>query len=151
MTRNFTEWQNWILQNLQLLSKRYGKNNVILNAKDWQSIYILNFVLPKNWQKTTTPLLMILPEKSKIFYTPPDRFYFSKGLKTINGKRPKHYFEDDFFNDMSERNLARFSFHLKKGWNPRANCLKGTNLLQVIDGLYKGMEFGAQEAMKCNK
>jgi len=49
---------------------------------------------------------------------------------------------------MKKRNMARFSFHLKKGWNPKINCHQGTNLLHIIDGLYKGMDLGAREVMK---
>jgi len=148
MVNKYQNWQYWILQNLQLLSRIYGKNNVVLNGKTWQSILIYKYRLPSNWKQNTSRLLIVLPKKSKIFYAPPDRFYLDCNLRTITGKRPGHYFERDSFNDMGKLNMARFSFHLKKGWKPKINCQQGTNLLHVIDGLYKGMDLGAREAMK---
>jgi len=148
MVNKYQNWQYWILQNLQLLSRIYGKNNVVLNGKTWQSIVISYFKLPPTWRQKSSRLLIVLPVKSKIFYTPPDRFYLDCKLRTITGKIPGHYFERDSFNDLEKHNMARFSFHLKKGWNPKANCQEGTNLLHVIDGLYKGMDLGAREAMK---
>ncbi len=75
MPNQYSDWQEWILQNLFFLSKRYGKDNVVLNGKTWRSILILYYKLPPSWKQTTTRLLIVLPEKSKIFYNPPDRFY----------------------------------------------------------------------------
>ncbi|MCK5127311.1 MAG: hypothetical protein KAR42_13735 [candidate division Zixibacteria bacterium] len=147
MFNKYTDWQNWILQNLQLLTKMYGKNNVVLNGKNWQSILIINYPLPSSWKQRATMLLIILPKKSHVFYTAPDRFYIDKGLKTITGKTPGHYFEDDDFNDMSKNNMARFSFHLKTGWKPKIHCNAGTNLSHVIYGLGKGMDKAAREVM----
>ena len=147
MLNQYKDWQYWILQNLQLLYKIYGQDNVVLTGDNWQSMSIRHFVLPDNWGQETTRLLIILPAKSKIFYTPPDRFYLEKGLRTITGETPRHYFESKGFNDMSKQNLDRFSFHLKRGWDPKINCQDGTNLLHIIDGLYKGLDLGAREAM----
>lgn len=148
MSNKYQNWQYWILQNLQLLGRIYGKNNVVLNGKTWQSILIYKYRLPPTWEQYSSRLLIVLPGKSKIFYTPPDRFYLDCKLRTITGKRPSHYFENSDFNDMKKQNMARFSFHLKSGWSPKVNCQKGTNLLHVIDGLYKGMNLGARETMK---
>ncbi len=148
MKPKIQNWQYWVLQNIVLLSKRYGKRNIIFNNQNWQSIFIKNYALPYNWRKQTTFLLILLPKSSQILYNPPDRFYIEKNLKAYNGKRPTHYYEDSGFNDLSRHNLARFSFHVEKGWNPNLNSIKGTNLLHVLDGLQKGMYKAAQEVLK---
>jgi len=148
MASNYTDWQYWILQNLALLSKRYGKNGVVLNGQTWQSILIFFYSLPPAWTSMTSRLLIVLPAKSKIFYTPPDRFYLDPGLRTVTGQRPAHYFEDQGFNDLARQGLARFSFHLKKGWKPKTECQQGTTLVDVIDAFYIALDMAAREAMK---
>lgn len=147
MSDKLTDWQYWLLQNLRLLSKRYGKEGVVINGKTWRSILIFHFALPPTWERRTSRLLIVLPEKSQIMYTPPERFYLDWGLLTITGKKPAHYFENNDFNDMAKNRLARFSFHLVEGWNPRQNCLEGTTLVDVMAALYKGLESGAREVM----
>lgn len=148
MASKYSDWQYWILQNLALLGKRYGKNGVVLNAKTWRSILIFYYSLPPTWKPRTSRLLIVLPPKSKVFYTPPDRFYLDLGLRTVAGTRPAHYFEDEGFNDMAKHRIARFSFHLTEGWRPKLQCQQGTTLPDVIDALYEGLDIGAREAMK---
>ena len=143
----YNKYQTWILQNLQLLTKMYGKNNVVLNAKNWQSILIRQYPLPSSWRHKTSRLLIVLPSKSSIFLAAPDRFYLNTGLKTTSGVRPGHYFENAAFNDKQNQNWARFSFHLKQGWKPKMQCQNGSNLSHVIHGLYKGMDKAAREVM----
>jgi len=89
-----------------------------------------------------------LPEKSQVLYTPPERFYLEKGLKTIKGDRPSHYFESHGFNDMASYDLARFSFHLKQGWKPSLQCQEGTNLVDVIEAFYMALDSAARETMQ---
>jgi len=148
MSNKFSDWQYWILQNLQLLSKKYGENRVLLDAKTWQCLLIANFGLPPTWRQTTSQLIIILPEKAQVFCASPDRFYLEKGLRTVTGEKPRHYFESAGFNDMSGSNLARFSFHLKKGWYPKMHCKNGTTLLDILEGLCLGLDSAAREAMK---
>lgn len=147
MASNLTDWQYWMVQNLALLSKKYGRDGVVLNGKTWRSILIFYFALPPSWNRRTTRLLIVLPEKSKLFYAPPDRFYIDVGLRLANGSIPAHYFEGQGFNDLSSQGLARFSFHLTDGWQPALESQNGTNLLHVIDGLYRGMNSAAREVM----
>ena len=123
------------------------RNNVILNIQTWQSLVIKKFPLPENWKQYNSTLMIILPERSQLFYSPPDRFYLDWGLKAINGLTPEHYFENHSFNDFSKHRIARFSFHVQSGWVPAMNCTKGSNLLHVLDGLYKGMYTGAKEVL----
>ena len=148
MRNKYSDWQHWIIQNLQLLARRYGKDRVMLNGKTWRSILILYYRLPQTWRRRTSRLLIVLPSESKIFYTPPDRFYMDLGLRTVNGQVPAHYFEGKGYNDMAKHEMARFSFHLNKGWNPKVQCQDGTNLLHIIDGLYKGLDSAARETMQ---
>lgn len=144
MGQNIKDFQHWILQNLYLFCKAFGKSNVVLNTKTWRSILINRFALPYNWRPSYSRLLIILPKGSRIFYNPPDRFYLDKGLRAINGKTPGHYFENAGFNDMAQYNIARFSFHVKQGWNPKIDAENGTNLLHVIKGLKIGLNDAAQ-------
>ncbi|MCP4603462.1 MAG: hypothetical protein GY847_23580 [Proteobacteria bacterium] len=145
MVSRYSDWQYWILQNLALLSKRYGKDGVVLNGKTWRSILIFYYKLPPFWTPRTSRLLIVLPPKSKVFYAPPDRFYLDLGLQTFYGQKPAHYFEIEDFNDMAKHGMARFSFHLKNGWNPRVQCQQGTTLVDVIDALYAGLDSAAKE------
>ena len=147
MAKQYANWQYWILQNVKLLGKAFGKNRVVLNGKNWQSILIFAYLLPDTWKQQKSHLLIVLPAKSKVLYTPPERFYMDWGLRLINGKKPPHYFEDSDFNDMRNQNMARFSFHLKEGWNPKIQCLEGTNLLHVVQGFYKGLISAAKEGL----
>jgi len=147
MSKNYQDWQSWILQNLLYLTRLYGKNNVLLDTKTWQSILIRHYYLPPTWKQDTSPLLIVLPEKAQIFYSAPDRFYLKKGLRAINGKKPGHYYENKGFNDLHNLDYARFSFHLEKGWDPKIDCKCGTNLIHVIGGLYKGLDLAAREVM----
>lgn len=147
MISEYSGWQYWILQNLELLSKKYGKEGAVLNAQTWQSILIFYYSLPNTWRQKTSRLLIILPAQSKVFYTPPDRFYLDKGLKTNSGNKPTHYYESHGFNDMDNNGLARFSFHLKKGWEPKLPCEQGTTLLDVLEAFQLALNSAAKEAM----
>ncbi len=148
MSQKLHNWQYWVIQNVFLLTKRFGKQNVIFNQNNWQSIFIRRFELPVSWSQKYTSLLILLPKSAQILYSPPDRFYIEKKLTAKNGKFPTHYFQEKGFNDLSKHNLARFSFHVNNGWNPNINSIKGTNLLHVLDGLHKGMHRAAQEVLK---
>jgi hypothetical protein len=148
MNDNLTDWQYWILQNLHLLSKIYGKEGVVLNAKTWRSILIFFYQLPDSWEQKSSRLLIVLPSKAQIFYAHPDRFYLDMGLRTATGQKPHHYFENESFNDMAGQGLARFSFHLKKNWKPKVDCLQGTTLVDVIEAFYKGLDLAARETMR---
>ena len=145
MASNMSDWQQWILENLADLSKRYGKDGVVLNGKTWRSILIFYYALPPGWNRKTSRLLIVLPKQSDIFYAPPDRFYLDKGLRAIDGKTPPHYFEDVGFNDLAKQGLARFSFHLNKGWHPSRQCSSGTTLIDAITALYHGLESAIRE------
>ena len=149
MAQQYADWQYWVLQNVKLLSQAFGQNRIVLNGRNWQSILIFGYLLPDTWKQQKSRLLIVLPPKSQIFYKPPERFYMDWGLRLINGKRPPHYFENDSFNDKKNQKMARFSFHVKENnWNPRINCLDGTNLHQVIQGFYKGLISAAKEGLK---
>lgn len=147
MERGYSERDYWVIGNLYLLAKRYGKEGVVLDAKEVRSLMIFYFNLPETWQPRTSRLLIVLPSGPSLFHSAPDRFYLDKGLKTITGKEPAHYFEGNGFNDMSRQGLARFSFHITKNWFPKVAIDDGTTLIDVIDRLYQGMDIAAKEVM----
>ncbi len=147
MHDTYSDWQYWILQNIQLLSKRYGKDGVVLDGKTWRSILIFYYCLPESWKPRSSRLLIVLPPKSQIFHAPPDRFYMDRSLRTVTGQMPAHYYEEGGFNDLTKQGMARFSFHLKKGWQPKREHLKGTTLIDVIDAFYLALDMAAMEVM----
>lgn len=138
--------QKWLLENANLLSQRFGGDRVVIDGTHWQFILIHNYPLPANWKQSRSRLLIRFPKISRIFTIPPDHFYLDTGLRTVRGTKPAHYFESEEFNDLSKYGLARFSFHIKKGWNPAIPCTMGTNLLHVLDMLNEGMYEAAEEA-----
>jgi hypothetical protein len=148
MTQRCQQWQQWILHNLTDLSRIYGRNDVVLDAKTWRSILIVSYRLPTNWTPSRSRLLVVLPQGPQIFYSPPNRFYLDKGLRLISGRIPEHYFERGNYNDMSNRGMARFSFHLERGWHPRPEYYGGTTLKDVLRALNRGLSLAAEETMK---
>ncbi len=143
-----TDWECWIVYNLQLLSKRFGRRQVTLDAKTRRSLLIMNYPLPRTWRQRRSRLLIVLPKKGKIFHSAPDRFYLDRGLRTVSGKKPAHYFENRGFNDLSDKGLARFSFHMVKGWHPNRACRGGTTLLDLLAAFDRGLDSAAREVMK---
>lgn len=138
--------QNWLLENGNLLSQKFGGDKVIIDGSHWSFILIHGYPLPVNWKQSRSRLLIRFLDISRIFSIPPNNFYLDSGLRTLNGTVPTHYFEGEGYNDLSQYGLARFSLHIKKGWKPTIPCTMGVNLLDVLEMLDKGMYEAAEEA-----
>ena len=106
-------------QEVDILNSRYGAIEWGSNL-DW--ILFKDFKLPTGWNKTNTPLLIMIPAGYPA--TPPDNFYVPNGLRLATGNPPANFAE----NQTVLGNLwAQFSFHAQ-GWNPASEILKGDNL-----------------------
>jgi hypothetical protein len=138
--------QKWLLDNGNLLSQKFAGDRVIIDGTNWQFILIHGYPLPVNWKQSRSRLLIRFLNISRIFSMPPNNFYLDAGLRTVRGTVPTHYFEVGDYNDLTGYGLARFSFHIEKGWKPAIPCTMGTNLLDVIEMLDKGMYEAAEEA-----
>jgi len=120
-----------LLQEIQLLQKLYGEVECSPNL-EW--IIIKDFKLPAGWNRSSTELLiLILPSYPA---TPPDNFYVTAGLKSINGNQIGN-FSDPV--TQIEKQWGQFSYHLDSEWHPAADIFNGDNLqtfvLKVIDRL----------------
>ncbi len=139
--------QNWILENCKLLAKIFGTNNVYLDEIEFRYIKIYQFHLPAFWTPNRSTLLIELPVGSQIFSTAPNKFYLQKGLRVFN-KIPEHYFESDYYNDLSAQGWARYSFHITNGWKPSMICKYGMTLVDILDALYERMDDAVMETLK---
>ncbi|MCH9031989.1 MAG: hypothetical protein IIB00_06995 [candidate division Zixibacteria bacterium] len=129
----------WLAYNANLLSQIFGKSNIQMDITNVAYIRIRDYPLPSNWKQTNTPLLIVFDNPANIFVTAPDRFYINKGLKSICGAKPTHYYENKGFNDLSHLRWARYSFHIGSNWKPSRRLIKGTTLIDVLDALHLSM------------
>jgi len=138
--------QQWLMENAQLLSDVFGDRQVVLDGSAWSFLIIHGFPLPENWRQTDSDLLIRIPDIATVFSVFPNHFYLPKGLTTIKGTKPAHYFESADYNDLKESGWARFSFHIKSGWQPALPCSEGTTFLDLLEKLHQGMYQAAEEA-----
>lgn len=144
-----TSFQYWLMSQLAELSAVFGPDYVLFNENYWGQIQILFYPLPANWWPQFSQLMIVFPAETQAWITPPDRFYLQKGLRTTSGRTPTHYYEDGgpaSFNDLSDFNWARYSFHVKGSWSPRLNDDSGSNLVELLDSLDDALYAAAQEA-----
>ena len=137
-------FQTWLVLNAALLSKVFGSDYVLIDDKNWKCLQVLNFELPMNWDRCFTELLIEFPHCTNTIL-PPDKFYIERELRTTTGNIPKHYYENDYFNDKSREGWARFSFHIEGNWQPSLDMRHGTTMIKVLDSLYNGMYEAAKE------
>lgn len=137
--------QRWFLENVALLSRKFGGNSIVADASCCEYILITRYQLPSNWMQKSSRLLIRFLDINTIFNVPPNNFYLDKGLRTLRGTVPNHYFESGGFNDLGKRGLARFSFHVEKGWFPKLPASQGTTLIDVLSLLNQGMYKAANE------
>ncbi len=104
---------------IEMLRRKYG---VIEHGANLDWILFKEFKLPIGWNKTNTPLLVIVPAGYPA--TPPDNFYVPNGLRLSTGPAPSNYAENQ---TVLGNSWAQFSFHAQ-GWNPASDIEKGDNL-----------------------
>ncbi len=129
----------WFLKNRSMLERIFGEERIRLDWPGLRYLQITQFPLPANWRQRHTPLLMVFDSPANIFLYGPDRFYICKGLRTIHDEVPTHYFEDGGFNDLSDKNWARYSFHLSYEWRPTSDVRNSNNIIDVLDSLHLSM------------
>jgi hypothetical protein len=146
----YSDSQLWLLWNAGLLARLFGSDRVTIIGDDWRSIEIDDFPLPENWSRENSQLVIRFPKLGTIFSVPPDHFYLDKGLRTKSGNTLRHYYEADYwFNDRSDSEYARYSFHVDPDtWNPIRRIRAGTTLIDVLDELYISMVGAAERSDK---
>jgi len=131
----------WYVLNLNALTwsgyikpentKFYNQINPILK--------ISGFSLPENFKQKLTELMIIFPQGDNIFFERPNFFYVDQNLKLKKGGYPEHVFDFGiFFNDLSDKKWARFSYHIKK-WNPTRDVVSGSSLFDLLESIKKGL------------
>lgn len=116
------------LQEIELLRKKYGP---LEHGSNLEWILFKDFLLPPGWNRTTTPLLVLIPPGYPM--TPPDNFYVPIGFRLASGAMPSNFNEGQ---SHLGQQWGQFSLHVKKeGWSPKANILEGDNLLTFMIGV----------------
>lgn len=112
-------------QEIELLRKKYGQLEYGPNL-DW--ILFKEFQLPAGWNRTSTPLLILIPPGYPV--TPPDNFYVPIGFRLSSGVMPSNYNESQ---SHLGQQWGQFSFHPKtEDWKPASDILDGDNLLTFM-------------------
>lgn len=116
------------LQEIELLRKKYGP---LEHGANLEWILFKEFPLPPGWNRTTTPLLVLIPPGYPM--TPPDNFYVPIGFRLASGATPTNYSEP--VSHLGQQ-WGQFSVHVQKEqWNPKADILEGDNLLTFMLGV----------------
>ena len=112
---------------IELLREKYGELEV---GPSLNYIIFSSFQLPEGWNMEIIRVLVIIPGNYPI--SPPDNFYVTPGLRTINGAPPGSYAESQ---NHYGKDWGVFSMHLEDAgtWNPSTdNVLDVTNLLTFM-------------------
>jgi len=121
------------LQEIELLRKKYGPLEQGANL-EW--VLFKEFPLPSGWNRSTTPLLVLIPSGYPM--VPPDNFYVQTGLRLASGAMPSNFSEGQ--NQLGQQ-WAQFSFHVQKEeWRPTAGILEGDNLLTFMLGVERRLK-----------
>lgn len=134
----------WLDQCIQMIQQEFGYERVSYDQSSFKWLMIKGFPLPKWWRQLSTNLLIILPNTGNIHTYPPDKFYLNKGLRTVNGLVPKHYYEGGGYNDMSSKGWARYSFELDS-WKPSSDVVSGNTLIDLLAAIYVSLDLLARE------
>jgi hypothetical protein len=118
-----------VYQEVLLLAQQFGV--VDYDNEDGRWIHIPDFELPVGWDQQKTGLLLVLP--SGYPHVPPNGFYIDRFLRTCDGHRVSHYFEEQGdYNPYADRGWGWFCIHLDQGaWRPTSDVLCGDNLLKL--------------------
>ena len=118
-----------VYQEVLLLAEQYGVIDYDDEDGDW--VHIPYFALPAGWDRQTTGLLIKLPRGYP--HVPPDGFHIDRYLRTQDGRRVEHYFEEQGgYNPYADRGWGWFCIHLNQGrWRPTSDVGQGDNLLRL--------------------
>jgi len=121
------------LQEIELLRKKYGP---LEHGANLEWILFKEFPLSPGWNKTTTPLLVLIPSGYPTI--PPDNFFVQTGLRLASGAMPSNFNEGQ--NHLGQQ-WGQFSFHVQKEeWSPTADILEGDNLLTFMLGVERRLK-----------
>lgn len=131
--------RTWFMLNLAGLSGYFQPHQIHFSCGTTDhTLIIREYPLPNNFRQTTTSLLIVFPGEQKIFLLKPDRFYVDKGLLLKCGRHPNHIFDYGLFNDIGEKNWARYSFHLSQ-WSPTRDVINGSTIFDILKAIHVGL------------
>lgn len=113
-----------IIKEFDLLRQKYPN---LQHGENYDWGLILDYPLPKGWNREQTKLLFLVPTSYP--HTPPDNFYVENGLRLHNGSMPQSYTEGNSV--PVGGNWGCFSWHAEK-WQPTDTSKKGDNLLSFL-------------------
>jgi hypothetical protein len=106
---------------LALVRQRYG----VLEIGPGDAWFVVaHFPVPPGWNKTETPLLVLIPGGYPV--TPPDNFYVANDLRLEGGGEPGNASANQA---QANRIWKMFSWHLDDGWQPNRDPRIGHNLV----------------------
>jgi hypothetical protein len=124
--------RRWYEINTKMLCRCYGQVSYDELNLSW--IRIHRFKLPPVFRQSYTALLIMTPGQNIENYNGYD-FYLDKELKRKDKKPMDHIFDGSGFNDLSGKNYARLSLHLKS-FRPALDVISGENLLDMCEVVY---------------
>src|SRR2546422_8750721 len=95
---------------LALIRQMYGEIE-IGPGNAW--FVVARFPIPPGWNKTETPLLVLVPSGYPV--TPPDNFYVANDLRLAGGGEPGSASANQ---SQAGRTWKMFSWHLDAVWQP---------------------------------
>jgi hypothetical protein len=124
--------QRWYEINITMLCRCYGQ--VSYDDLNFSWIKVHSFKLPPVFTKSYTALLISTPGQNIENYNGYD-FYLDKELERKDNQPMDHIFGRSGYNDLSHKNHARLSLHLKS-FRPALDVISGENLLDMCEVVY---------------
>lgn len=124
--------KRWYEINIAMLCNYYGQ--VSYDDSNYSWIRVHRFNLPPVFIKSHTALLIRTPGENIENYDDYD-FYLDKELKRIDKKPTDHIYDPSGYNNLSDKNYARLSLHLKN-FKPALDVISGENLLDICEVVY---------------
>lgn len=136
--RRYDIVHQWYHDNIELIRAIFPDKFIKYDKGSYTWLYIEDFDLPSGWVPPYSNFLMRMAGLDGGIETAPYGFYVDKGLRTVSGRKPEHYFEGTTVNDLAELNYSYLSIHIRT-WKPSLDVISGHNLATAIDLIYKRM------------
>jgi hypothetical protein len=115
-------------EELKFIEAKYGELEI---APDVGWFIINRWPLGTGWNIAETPVLVLFPPGYPV--TPPDNFYTRNDLRLTSGGQPGNTSPNV---TQAGRSWLQFSWHVEGGdWQPKAEVLKGHNILTFLAGI----------------
>jgi len=124
--------RQWYLDCISELSRCFGVVEFDDLAFKW--ISIRDFLLPDTFCQEHSTLLIATPGMNIENYKGYN-FYMDMGLRRTDGREFEHLFNKSLYNNLSDYNYSRLSFHLM-AFTPRYPAVNGDRLIDIVQSLY---------------